>query len=140
MVVHKIDGPVTAFFEVLEFLHYMLSAPRAPLALVENWNVAKHARPGATARGLHRREPLHRKHRRHVERHRLDKVERKAFAIREGPLIEMALHGTARVLDDMAVLGPGQPSDIGWVIDPLKEIKEQLFAVSLADEINFRTL
>ena len=118
----------------------MLGAPRAPLAFVEDRNVAEHAGPRAASGGLHRREPLHRKHRRHIERHRFYKIERETFAIGERPLIEMALHRPAGVLHDLAVLGPGQPSDIGWVIDTFEEIEEQLLAISFADEIHFRTL
>ena len=95
----------------------MLGTPRAPLAFVEDRNVAEHAGPGAASRGLHGREPLHREHRRHIERHRFDKIERQALAIGKGPLIEMAFHRPVRILHDLAVLGPGQPGDIGWVIN-----------------------
>src|SRR5207237_4066224 len=60
MIVDKIDGPVTAFFKVPEFAYHVLGAPRAPLAFIEDRNVAEHAGPRAASGGLHRREPLHR--------------------------------------------------------------------------------
>ena len=60
----------------------------------------------------------------HVERHRLHKVEREAFAIREGPLIEMAFHRPAGVLHDLAVLGPGQPSNASRVLKPFEQIQK----------------
>src|SRR4029077_20580464 len=140
MVVDKIDGPVAAFFEILEFVHHVLGTSRAPLAFIEDRDVAKYAGPRTASGGLHRREPLHREHRGHVERHRLYKIERKAFAIGERPLIQMALHWPAGVLHDLAVLRPGQSSDMGRIVEPFEEIEEQLLAISLADEIHFRTL
>src|SRR6185436_17730397 len=86
MIVDKIDGPVAAFFEVLEYVHHMLGSTRAPLAFVENRNVAEYARPRTASGCLHRRKPVHREYGGHVKRHRFYKVEREAFAIGEGPL------------------------------------------------------
>src|SRR6185503_5612957 len=117
MIFDKIDRPIAAFFEVLEFAHHMLGTPRTPLAFVEDRNVAEHAGPWAASRGLHGREPLHREYRWYVEGHRFNEIERETFAIGEGPLIEMAFHRPTGILHNLAILGPGQPGNTGWVIN-----------------------
>ena len=49
MVVHKVNRTVPQFLEMLELLHDVLRAPRAPLAFVEDGNVAENAGPGTAA-------------------------------------------------------------------------------------------
>ena len=90
VVVDEVDRAVAVLLELLELVDDVRRAARAPLALVEDRDVAEHARPRAAARGLHGREALEREHRRHVERHRLDEVERQALAVGERPLVEVA--------------------------------------------------
>lgn len=99
-------------------------------------SVAEDARPGTAARGLHRREALHRENRRHVERHRLDKIERQALAVGERPLIEMALRLPIRVVDHPAVFCPGQPGDRFGIIQIGDEIENDLLVVAPADEVD----
>ncbi len=140
MVVDEIHGAVAVLLEVLELGNHMRRAPRPPLAFVENRNVAEHAGPGAPARGLHRREPLHRQHRRHVQRHRLDEVELQTLPVRKGPLIQVALHGAVGVVNHPAVLHPGQAADRLGIVQIRQQIEEELFAVAPTDKIHFRAL
>ena len=126
--------------QVLELCDYVLGAARAPLALVEDRDVAERARPRAAARGLHRREALHRQHRRNVERHGFDEVEWKALAIRKRPLIEVPLEHPVGVVRDLVVLHPGDARHRRRVVDALDEIEDELLAVTAADEIDFAAL
>ena len=115
--------------------------PRAPLALVEDGDVAEYAGPRAAARGLHRREAVEREDRRDVERHRLDEIERQALAVRERPLVEIARQRPVRVVPKRAVLLLPRHARHGvGIVQPLEQIDDQLFAVAAADEVDFLAL
>src|SRR4029077_15957658 len=55
VIVDEVARAVAVLPQVLELCDYVLGAARAPLALVEDRDVAERARPRAAARGLHRR-------------------------------------------------------------------------------------
>src|SRR5207237_900938 len=75
MIIDEIDGAVAELLEIRELAHHVLRTARAPLAFIEDRNVAENARPRAAARRLHGRKALHREYRRHIERHRFDEIE-----------------------------------------------------------------
>src|SRR5215472_5905031 len=125
---------------MLEFRDHVRGTARTPFALVEDRNVAKHTRPRASARGLHRGEALHRKDRRHVQRHRLDEIKGQAFAVRKRPLIEVALRGAVWIAYYLAVTCPSESRDRDGIFDLLEQIENELLAVAAADKIHFRAL
>src|SRR5262249_7389185 len=114
MVIDKINRAVPEMLEVLELLHDVLRSAGAPFAFVEDWNVAKDARPRTAARGLHGRESLQREHGGNVQWHRFHKIQRQTLPVGEWPLVEIAFRFAVRVVDDLAVLGPGQTLDLRW--------------------------
>ena len=141
VVVHEVDGAVAVLLELLELRHHVLRAPRAPLALVEDRDVAEDAGPGAAARGLHGGEALEREHGRHVEGHRLHEVEVQALAVRERPLVEVAVERAVRVVPELAVrLLPGHARDRAGIVEALEEIEDELLAVAAADEVDLGAL
>ena len=138
VVVHEVDGAVAVLLQLLELGEDVLGTARAPLALVEDRDVAEDAGPRAAARGLHGREALARQDDRHVERHGLDEVERQTLAVRERPLVEVAVEHPRRVLAHRArrVL-PRHAHHAGRIVEPLDEIEDQLLTVAAADEVHF---
>ena len=66
---------------------------------------------------MHRREAFHRQHGGNIERHRFDKVQRQALAIRIRPLIEIAVQRAIRIVDNLAVLGPSESGNRGGIVD-----------------------
>ena len=52
----------------------------------------------------------------------------------------MPLHGPIGVVDDLSVLRPGQPADVVRIIQTVEEVKNELLAVSAADEVHLGTL
>src|SRR6185436_5724396 len=125
---------------MIELRDHMSRASRPPLSFVEDRDVAEDAWPRTATRGLHRREPLHRQYGWHIERHRLDEIERQALAVWERPLIEIPLHQPVRIVDELAVLGPSDAGNPRRVVEMLDEIEDELLAVAPADEVDFRAL
>src|SRR5688500_9995315 len=125
---------------MLELIDDVLRAARAPLAFVKNRNIAEDARPWTAARGLHRREALHRQDGRDVERHRFDKIQRQTLAVRIGPLVEVTVQGTVRIVDDIAVFHPSEAGNCGGVVQTLKQVEDELFAIATANEVYLGTL
>ena len=141
VVVHEVDRAVAVLPQMLELRDDVRGAPRAPLALVEDRDVAEHAGPGTAARRLHRREAIQREHRRDVERHRLDEVERQALAVGEGPLVEIARQRPVRVVAERAVLLlPGDARHRVGIVQALEQVEDELLAVAPADEVDFLAL
>ena len=140
MVVNEGDGTIPEVLEILEFLHHVLRTAGTPLPLVEDRNIAEDAGPGASARGLHGREPLHGQDGRHIERHGFDEVQRQALPIGKRPLIKVALHRSVGVGDHMTILRPGESRDVGQIVHTLDEIKDELLPVPAADKVYFRAL
>ena len=123
-----------------ELVHHVLRSAGAPLAFVEDRDVAEHARPRTAARGLHRREPLHRQDRGHVERHRFDEVEGQALAVGERPLVESAVQRPVGVVGYRAVSCPRHPRDGLRSFQAFDEVQQKLLAVAAADEVDLRAL
>ncbi|ALA57134.1 hypothetical protein NITMOv2_0698 [Nitrospira moscoviensis] len=140
VIVYEIDGPIAKLLEMLQLGHHMGRAAGPPFAFVEDRNVAKHAGPGTAARRLHRREAFHREHRGHVQRHGLHEIQLEIFPVGEGPLIELALHGTTRILHDRPVFHPSQAGNVLRILKPIQQVEQQLFAVPATDEIDLGTL
>ena len=141
VIVDEIDAAVPFGLQPLELLDDVLGTPAAPLALVEDGNVAEDTGPGAAPRGLHRRVTVQREHGRHVERHRLDEVEGQALTIRNRPLVEIALGRAIGIHADRPVLLlPGQPADGVRVVETLQQVEDQLLPVAATDKIDFGAL
>src|SRR5204863_5720170 len=68
--------------------------------------------------------------------HGLYKIQPDALAVREAPLVEIALQHAVRVVLDLAVLLPGHAGHGRRILEPLEEVQEQLLAVAAADEID----
>ena len=128
------DGTVT------ELRDYMLRTTGSPLPLVEDRDVAEDAGPGTSPRRLHRCEPSHGEHYRNIQRHGFDIVELQTLTIWKGPLIQVPLGGTIRILDDLAILHPSQACDSLGVFQVRQQIEQQLLAVATTDKIDFGTL
>ena len=58
VVIHEVDRAITILPQLLELRNDVGGGPRPPLALVEDRDVAEHARPGTAARRLHRGEAI----------------------------------------------------------------------------------
>ena len=141
VIVDEVDPAVAAFLQMLHLGGDVLRAAAAPLTLVEHRDIAEDAWPGAAAGSLHGGIALHRQHRRHVERHRLDVVERQALTIGKRPLIEIALDRTIDVVPYGAVrLGPGQAGDGVRFGEALEQIEDQLLAVAAANVVDLGAL
>ena len=141
VVVDEVDRAVAVLLQLLELGEHVRRGPGAPLAFVEDRDVAEHARPRTAARGLHRREAIERQDGRNVERHRLDEIERQALAVGEGPLVEVARQRPVRVVAERAVLLlPGDASDRVGIVQALEQVDDELLAVAAADEVDFRAL
>ena len=122
VVVHEIDRTIALLLQMLELRDHVSGASRPPLPFIEDRYVAENAWPRTAARRLHRRKPLHRQHRRHIERHRLDEIEWQTLAVGKWPLVEISLHRAVRVVDGLAVSCPRDTRDCGGVVDPFDEI------------------
>src|SRR5207244_11671560 len=135
MIIDACDRSEDQLLEVSDLVHDVLRTAGAPLLIIEDRDVTEHAGPRTPTRGLHAREALHGQDRGHIEGHRLDKIQRQTVAIRERPLIEIALHQAVRVVHDVAVLRPGQPSDVLRIVQMLHQIENELFTITSADKI-----
>jgi hypothetical protein len=137
VVVHEVDGAVAVLLELLELRHHVLRAPRAPLALVEDGDVAEDAGPGTAPRGLHGREAVQGEHGRHVEGHRLHEVEVQALPVRDRPLVQVAGQGRLSLCRRLPwrVL-PRHAQDRRGVGQVLEEVQDELLAVAPADEVH----
>ncbi len=141
VVIHEVDRAVTFLPQLLELGNDVGRSPRPPLALVEDRDVAEHARPRTAARRLHRGEAIQRQHGRDIERHRLDEVERQALAVGKGPLVEIARQRPVRVVAEGAVLLlPGDASHRVGIVQVLEQVDDELLAVAPAHEVDFLAL
>jgi hypothetical protein len=141
VIVHEVDGSVALRLQPLELRHHVLRAARAPLALVEDRDVAEDAGPGAAARGLHGREALQREDGGHVEGHRLDEVQAEALAVRERPLVEVAGQGPVVVVAEPAFrVAPGDAQDAGGIVERREQVEDELLAIPAAHEVHLGTL
>ena len=140
MVVHEVHRPVTFVLQLLHLLHDGAGAARPPLPLVENRDVAKDTRPRTSPGRLHRREAVQGEDRRDVQGHRLHEVEGQAGPVRERPLVQVSLGDPVGVVLELAVLLPGDARDGLGVIEPLEQVKDELFAVAATDEVNLWNL
>lgn len=140
MVIDKIDGPISQFLEVLELVHDVLRASGSPFPLIEHRDVTKDARPGTASGCLHRREPLHRQHSGHVERHGFDELQWEAFTIRIRPPVKIALNRLVGMVYESSVLRPRYAGHALWILEALDKVEQQLFAVATTGEIHFGAL
>ena len=108
VVIGEIDRPVAIIIELLHLGQNVLRRATTPLTIGKRRNVAVDARIGATARGLHGAEAIERQHRRHVERHRFDVVDRQAPTVGKRELVEVLNQRSRRVDHDLAVTSPHQ--------------------------------
>src|SRR5208282_5683803 len=122
MIVDEVDRSIAVRLQVFELGHHVFRATRTPLALIEDRDVAENARPWTAARSLHRGEALHREHGRYVQGHRLDEIEWQSLAVRKRPLVEIALRGPVRVVQDFAVASPGESRDSNRIFKLLGQV------------------
>ena len=125
---------------MVELGYDMLGTARAPLSFTEDGNITEHTGPGATARGLHGGKPLQGQDRGDVERHRLDEVQWEAISVGKWPLVEVAIQRPVGIVNELAVLDPGDSGNAGGVVQSFYEVQNQLFPVAPAHEIDFGTL
>jgi hypothetical protein len=141
VVVHEVDGAVAVLLELLELRHHVLRAPRAPLPLVEDRDVAEDAGPGAAPRRLHGGEAVQREHGRDVEGHGLHEVEVQALPVGDRPLVQVAGQGPVVVVPEPAArVLPRHAQDPGGVGQVLEKVQEELLAVAPAHEVHLGAL
>ncbi len=95
MVVDEIDRAITQRLQVLELLDHVLGAARAPLAFVEDRDIAENAGPRTAARSLHGGEALHGQHRR-ARRGASTRRNRGAGSLGRGTAIDQDARSSAR--------------------------------------------